>query len=97
MQDGLEARLLPHPDGEGHETVRALPQRRARKKSAPCSPARANAFAKSCVKSTRAAPPSGPDLEKLGRRIGRSQGSYPAAAKLIAVEVDVMQRAPPSR
>lgn len=88
VQDGLEARLLPHPDGEGHEQyVLCRSSARAQKERAML----ARQSERLCEElgkidaALRRQPE--PDLEKLGRRIGRHQGKSPAAAGLIEVDV----------
>jgi len=88
VQDGLEARLLPHPDGEGREQyVLCRSSARAQKERAML----ARQSERLCEElgkidaALRRQPES--DLEKLGRRIGRHQGKSPAAAGLIEVEV----------
>lgn len=88
VQDGLEARLLPHPDKEGDEQyVLCRSSARAEKERAMLARQSERLSEELCKIDTalRRRPES--DLEKLGRRIGRHQGKYPAAAKLIAVEV----------
>ena len=88
VQDGLEARLLPHPDGEGHEQyVLCRSSARAEKERAML----ARQSERLCeelgkINAALRRQPE-PDLEKLGRRIGRHQGKSPAAAGLIEVDV----------
>jgi transposase len=88
VQDGLEARLLPHPDGEGHEQyVLCRSSARAEKERAMLT-RQSERLCEELGKidaALRRQPE--PDLEKLGRRIGRHQGKSPAAAGLIEVEV----------
>ncbi len=88
VQDGLEARLIPHPDGEGREQyVLCRSSTRAKKEHAMLARQSDLLCAELARIDTalRRRPES--DLEKLGRRIGRHQGKYPAAASLIEVEV----------
>jgi transposase len=88
VQDGLEARLLPHPDKEGGEQyVLCRSSARAEKERAMLA-RQSERLSEELRKSDAALRRSAePDLEKPGRRIGRHQGKYPAAAKLIEVEV----------
>jgi transposase len=87
VQSGLEARLMAHPDGKGAERyVLCRSTARAEKERAMLS-RQSEALCTELLKidaALRAHPES--DLEKVGRRIGRWQGRYPAAAKLLSVE-----------
>lgn len=88
VQAGLEARLIPHPDGLGQEHfVLCRSSARAQKERAML--VRQSDHLCTELLKIAAALQRQPerDLEKLGRRIGRWQGQYPAAAKLIQVEV----------
>jgi transposase len=88
VQDGLEARLVPHPDGRGEEQyVLCRSTARAEKERAMLA-RQSERLSEELVKidtSLRRTPEL--DLEKLGRRIGRWLGKYPAAAKVMAVRV----------
>lgn len=90
VQAGLEARLVEHPDGEGGERyllcrshARSAKERAMldRQMSALCTELfKIDASLHKCAK-------KGADLEKLGRRIGRWLGRYPAAARLLEIVV----------
>jgi transposase len=88
VQSGLEARLIAHPDGKGEEQyVLCRSSARAQKERAMLA-RQSEGLCAELMKidaALRRKPES--DLEKVGRRIGRWQGKYPAAAKLIVVEV----------
>jgi transposase len=88
VQEGLEARLVPHPDGKGEEQyVICRSTARAEKERAMLA-RQTSQLANELAKIDAALRhKSQSDLEKLGRRIGRWLGKYPAAAKVIAVEV----------
>ena len=89
VQDGLEARLLAHPDGEGHEQyVLCRSSARAEKERAMLTRQSERLCEELCKIDAALRRQPEADLEKLGRRIGRHQGKYPAAANLIAVEVE---------
>jgi len=88
VQDGLEARLVQHPDGQGAEKyVLCRSTARAEKERAMLSRqsegltgelAKIHAW---LVRSPQL------DQEKVGRRIGRALGKYPAAARVIQAKV----------
>ena len=90
VRAGLEARLVEHPDGEGGEQyllcrshARSAKERAMldRQMSALCVELfKIDASLHKCAK-------KGADLERLGRRIGRWLGRYPAAARLLEVVV----------
>ena len=88
VQEGLEARLVEHPDGNGVEryvlcrsTARAEKERAMlARQSEGLSAQLAKINAWLCVSPQR-------DQEKVGRRIGRALGKYPAAARIIQAEV----------
>jgi len=89
VQSGLEARLIAHPDGKGEEQyVLCRSSARADKERAML----ARQGERLCVELIKidAALRSKPEgnLEKIGRRIGRWLGKYPAAAKVLEVEVE---------
>ena len=88
VQAGLEARLVEHPDGNGSEkyvlcrsTARAEKERAMLERQ---SQRLAEELAR--IHAGLARKPQ-EDLEKVGRRIGRVQGKYPAAAKIIEARV----------
>jgi transposase len=88
VQEGLEARLVPHPDGKGEEQyVICRSTARAEKERAMLARQTGHLAAEltKIDAALRLKPQT--DLEKLGRRIGRWLGKYPAAAKVIAVDV----------
>ena len=84
VQNGVEARLVEHPDGDGSERfVLCRSNARAAKERAMLE-RQMNRFSEELAKidrSLRRRPQTDP--EKVGRRIGRWQGRYPAAAKWI--------------
>jgi len=89
VQDGLEAKLLAHPDGKGEEqfvlcrsTARAAKERAMLQRQADllCEELQRIDLA------LRRKPEA--DVEKVGRRIGRWLGKYASAAKVVDVEVE---------
>jgi transposase len=88
VQEGLEVRLVEHPDGEAGERyvlcrsgARALKERAMLERQSEhltAALAKVDAW-------LRRAPNA--DLEAVGRRIGRHLGKYPAAAAVIVAEV----------
>lgn len=88
VQDGLEARLVPHPDGKGQEQY-VICRSTARAEKERAMLARQTGHLTAELTKIDAALRRKPqtDLEKLGRRIGRWLGKYPAAAKVMTVEV----------
>ena len=88
VQSGLEARLIAHPDGKGQEQyVLCRSSARAEKERAMLARQSEHLCAELIKIDTALRRKPESDLEKIGRRIGRWQGKYPAAAKLIVVEV----------
>lgn len=89
VQDGLEARMVEHPDGNGSEKyVLCRSTARAEKERAMLarqSEGLANELTKVHAWLVRS-PQS--DQEKVGRRIGRALGKYPAAARVIEAHVE---------
>ena len=88
VQSGLEARLVEHPDGgEEEKYVLCRSTERAKKEQAMLQrqlerlSVELDKIDRSLQRKAR------PDIEKVGRRIGRWIGKYPAAAKLFTVEV----------
>jgi hypothetical protein len=88
VQDGVEARLVAHPDGEGSEQyVLCRSEARSAKERAMLE-RQMTGLSEELAKIDRGLRTrSVPDLEKVGRRIGRWQGRYPAAARLLEVVV----------
>jgi transposase len=88
VQEGLEARLLAHPDGKGEEQyVLCRSSARALKEQAMLQ-RQSDALSAELFKLDAALHRHAElDLEKVGRRIGRWMGRYPAAAQLLKVEV----------
>lgn len=85
VQSGLEAKLVAHPDGRGEEQfILCRSTARAQKEAAMLARQTA-ALCEELAKIDRSlqAHPQA-DLEAVGRRIGRWQGRYPAAAKLMS-------------
>lgn len=89
VQDGLEAKLLAHPDGKGEEqfvlcrsTARAAKERAMLQRQADllCEELQKVDLA------LRRKPEA--DVEKVGRRIGRWLGKYASAAKVVDVAVE---------
>ena len=88
VSEGLEARLVAHPDGLEHEKY-VLCRSTARAEKEKAMLARqgdrlVEEFAKIHAWLVRAPQR---DQEKVGRRIGRVAGKYPAAARLITAKV----------
>jgi transposase len=88
VQNGVEARLVEHPDGAGNERfVLCRSNARAAKERAMLEP-QMDRLSEELVKvdrSLRRRP--GQDAGKIERRIGRWLGKYPAAAKWIEAEL----------
>lgn len=89
VQAGLEARLVEHPDGEGSEkyvlcrsTARAEKERAMLERQSQGLAAELGKIQTWLERSPQA------DLEKVGRRIGRVLGKYPAAARVIEARVE---------
>jgi len=88
VQSGVEAKLVAHPDGQGQEQfVLCRSTARAQKERAMLE----RQVEKLCaelqkIDAALARKPES-DLEKVGRRIGRWLGRYPAAAKVVSAEV----------
>lgn len=88
VQDGLEARLVEHPDGQGSEkyvlcrsTVRAEKERAMlarQSENLTAELAKIHAWLQRSPQS---------DRERVGRRIGRVLGQYPAAARVLHAHV----------
>jgi hypothetical protein len=88
VQSGLEARLIPHPDGKGEEQyVLCRSSARADKERAMLARQSVQLCAELMKIDTALRRKPEGDLGKIERRIGRWQGRYPAAAKLMSVQV----------
>jgi transposase len=88
VQDGLEARMVEHPDGDAEKYVLCRSTARAEKERAMLarqSEGLAGELAKIHAWLARS---SQSDQEKVGRRIGRALGKYPAAARVIEARVE---------
>lgn len=96
VQDGLEARLVEHPDGQGSEKyVLCRSTARAEKERAMLARQAENLTAElSKIHGWLQRTPQH-DRERVGRRIGRVLGQYPAAARIIqaCVQYDTQERA----
>ena len=89
VQDGLEAKLLAHPDGKGEEqfvlcrsTARAAKERAMLQRQADLLCEELQRIDLTLRRRPEA------DVEKVGRRIGRWLGKYASAAKVVDVEVE---------
>jgi hypothetical protein len=89
VQAGLEARMVEHPDGDGSEryvlcrsTARAQKERAMLERQSQGLVVELGKIQAWLVRSPQA------DLEKVGRRIGRVFGKYPAAARVIDARVE---------
>jgi hypothetical protein len=86
VQSGVEAKLLAHPDGQGREQfVLCRSTARAAKENAMLSRQMEALTAQLCALDESLQKHPQADLESVGRRIGRWQGRYPAAARLLEV------------
>jgi len=84
VQPGLEAKLLPHPDGFGDERFVLCRSEARRQKEAAMLGQQRERLCVELAKIDRALQRKAQvDLEAIGRRIGRWLGRYPAAARLI--------------
>jgi transposase len=86
VENGVEARLVDHPDGDGQERyVLCRSSARGAKESAMLE-RQMTGLTEQMMKIDRALQRRAPsDLGKIERRIGRWQGKYPAAARLLEV------------
>lgn len=89
VQDGLEAKLLAHPDGQGEEqfvlcrsTARAAKERAMLQRQTDLLCEELQKIDQSLHRKPE------PDVEKTGRRIGRWLGKYASAAKVVDVQVN---------
>ena len=89
VQSGVEARLLRHPDGHGDEQfVLCRSQARAEKERAMLGRQTERLCQELALVATSLQRQPEKDREKLGRRIGRWLGKYPAAAGVVEVKVE---------
>lgn len=86
VENGVEARLVDHPDGDGQERyVLCRSSARGAKERAMLE-RQMTGLTEQMMKIDRALQRRAPrDLGKIERRIGRWQGKYPAAARLLEV------------
>lgn len=88
IQDGLEARLVEHPDGQGCEKyVLCRSTARAEKERAILARQSENLAAELAKIHAWLQRTPQSDREKVGRRIGRVLGKYPAAARILEARV----------
>jgi len=89
VQEGLEARMVEHPDGEGSEKyVLCRSTARAEKERAMLARQSQRLTAELAKVQAWLQRKAEPDLEKVGRRIGRALGKYPAAARIVQARVE---------
>lgn len=96
VQDGLEARLVEHPDGQGSEKyVLCRSTARAEKERAMLARQTENLTAELAKIDAWLQRTPQNDRERVGRRIGRVLGQYPAAARVLHahVQYDAQDRA----
>jgi len=96
VQDGLEARLVEHPDGQGCEKyVLCRSTARAEKERAMLARQTENLTAELAKIDAWLQRTPQNDRERVGRRIGRVLGQYPAAARVLHahVQYDAQDRA----
>jgi transposase len=88
VQDGLEVRLVAHPDGEaGEKYVLCRSTARAEKERAMLS-RQSVALTEALIKiDTWLQRTPQTELETVGRRIGRALGKYPSAAAIVQAQV----------
>jgi transposase len=88
VENGVEARLVDHPDGTGQERyVLCRSSARGAKERAMLDRQMIH-LTDEMVKIDRSLQRrSQSDLDKIGRRIGRWQGKYPSAARLLEIEL----------
>jgi hypothetical protein len=86
VQPGLEAKLVPHPDGQGEEQFVLCRSQARREKEAAMLARQRERLGEELGKIDRAlARRPARDTTAINRRIGRWQGRYPAAASLLEV------------
>jgi transposase len=88
VENGVEARLVDHPDGHGQEryvlcrsSARGAKERAMLERQMTHLTEEMLQIDRSLQRNAQG------DLDKIGRRIGRWQGKYPAAARLLDIEV----------
>jgi len=88
VQDGLEARLVEHPDSQGSEKyVLCRSTARAEKERAMLARQSDNLAAELAKIHAWLQRSPQSEMEKVGRRIGRVQGRYPSAAGILEARV----------
>jgi transposase len=88
VEPGVEARLVPHPDGAGAEQfILCRSEARRQKEAAMLERQRERLCAELGKLDLALQRRPEADLEAVGRRIGRWLGKYPAAAKLLEATV----------
>ena len=89
VQEGLEARMVEHPDGNGSEKyVLCRSTARAEKERAMLERQSQRLTAELAKVQAWLRRKAQPDLEKVGRRIGRALGKCPAAARIVQARVE---------
>jgi hypothetical protein len=89
VQPGLEAKLLPHPDGNGEEQfILCRSQARREKEAAMLARQRERLCAEFAKIDAALQRKPQREIEAIRRRIGRWQGRYPAAAKLLEATLE---------
>jgi hypothetical protein len=89
VQPGLEARLLPHPDGAGAEQfILCRSQARREKEAAMLARQRERLCAEFARIDRALQRHPQREVEAISRRIGRWQGRSPAAARLLAATLE---------
>jgi len=88
VENGVEARLVNHPDGAGQERYVLCRSGARGAKERAMLERQMTHLTEEMIKVDRSLQRrSQSDLEKIGRRIGRWQGKYPAAARLLEIEL----------
>jgi transposase len=88
VENGVEARLVDHPDGHGQERyVLCRSSARGAKERAMLERQMTHLTEEMLQIDRSLRRNAQGDLDKIGRRIGRWQGKYPAAARLLDIEV----------
>jgi len=84
----VEVKLLPHPDGKGHEQFILCRSQARRDRKSDAGPAGGAAVAETAGNPPKPAKEPVP-ADQIERRVGRWLGRFPAADKLFAVEVQL--------
>jgi transposase len=88
VENGVETRLVDHPDGDGQERHVLCRSRARGAKERAIIERQINHLTQEMLKIDRSLQRKAQgDLDKISRRIGRWQGKYPAAARLLDVEL----------